>query len=373
MGNYSKNPQTALQEAVQKGYSRVRFQQGKPILDRELNLAADLAAPNRLLQQYVGSGVPDGSDGFNIVNVNPVTQDFTIKAGRCIVNGFEAALANDTTYKNQPNKGNLRPFPQGQSFIYLRVFTVEVNETQDTDLRNSTDIGFETALRERVDWEVLILTAPTQSAPDHFFLGTLTFTGGGGPPPEETSALRTSPTRAAARAAKRPTAARAADEPSITIEIPGDPTASFTDSRVTGLKLTRVRADLDLLLNPLRTGVKDNLVGTTTLKDNSVTPAKLQSGAVGSAALAAQSVKVVNLSGTIVSDLQTTVNPNTSSNIVIASAGNVGVNPWFLVSVWGTGTFTWVEKIANNERMIFVTNATGSSVSVNVKTLKLNP
>jgi len=36
----------------------VRFQQGRPALDRELNLAADLASPQRLAARYLGNGLP---------------------------------------------------------------------------------------------------------------------------------------------------------------------------------------------------------------------------------------------------------------------------------------------------------------------------
>ncbi len=96
MGNYSKDPATALQTALSKGYSRVRFQQGKPILDRELNLAADLAGCERLAQQYIGDGVPAGSAGFQITGLNTPTGDFSILPGTCRVGGLEIVLANPT-------------------------------------------------------------------------------------------------------------------------------------------------------------------------------------------------------------------------------------------------------------------------------------
>ena len=49
MGNYSQDPNTTLQASLTSGYCRVRFQQGKPVLDRELNLLGDLANPQRLI------------------------------------------------------------------------------------------------------------------------------------------------------------------------------------------------------------------------------------------------------------------------------------------------------------------------------------
>ncbi len=123
MGNYSKDPATALQTALSKGYSRVRFQQGKPILDRELNLAADLAGCERLAQQYIGDGVPAGSAGFQITGLNTPTGDFSILPGTCRVGGLEIVLANPTTYRTQPNTGLVGPLPAGSSSVYLHVFT----------------------------------------------------------------------------------------------------------------------------------------------------------------------------------------------------------------------------------------------------------
>src|SRR5712692_3384946 len=113
MGNFSRDPQLMLKAALDRGYCRVRFQQGKPILDRELNLAADLAGPERLDQQYIGDGVPDGSQGFQITNLNVASNDFTISAGRCQVAGREAVLPNQSTYKGQPNIGKVAPLPAG--------------------------------------------------------------------------------------------------------------------------------------------------------------------------------------------------------------------------------------------------------------------
>jgi len=63
MHSFSIDPSQVLKDATKKGYSRVRFQQGKPLLDRELNLLGDLSNPQRIAEPYIGSGVPAGSDG----------------------------------------------------------------------------------------------------------------------------------------------------------------------------------------------------------------------------------------------------------------------------------------------------------------------
>lgn len=363
MGNYSKNPQTALQDALQKGYSRVRFQQGKPILDRELNLAADLAAPNRALRHYLGNGVPEGSDGFSLGNPNPFTLDFTIKAGRCLVNGLEAVLNSNTTYRNQPHKENLRAFPAGMSFVYLRTFTVEVNETQDPDLKNAADIGFETALRERADWEVFI--APDYViVPEQFLLGILLYYPVESPPPPpseiESAVLKFFQDQPVERAlaekglaevaVEREKAAkrRALEEKALVdaktiVPIPPEPEAYLLEMRVTGMTMSRVHADLGTLMNPERTRLADN------------------------------SVLVRSLSSNIANESSVTVNGGQTATIMIMSAVNVGPNPWLLLSVWGTGQFSWTERSVNGDRLLFITNLVNNApATVHVKALKLN-
>src|SRR5579864_1306259 len=172
MGNYSSDPNTTLQTALDRGYTRVRFQQGKPILDRELNLVADLAGTERIAQQYLGDGVPSGSQGFQITGLNVGNNDFNILPGRCLVGGQEAVLAQATTYKGQPNNTKVQALPAGASNVYLRVFSTEIASAQDSGLNNSGDVGFETAIREKTDWEVLVSAAPI-NAPGHLLLAII--------------------------------------------------------------------------------------------------------------------------------------------------------------------------------------------------------
>jgi hypothetical protein len=67
MHSFSKDPKQVLLDANTKGYSRVRFQQGKPLLDRELNLLGDLAHPARIAEPYIGSGVPAAAMGLRSI------------------------------------------------------------------------------------------------------------------------------------------------------------------------------------------------------------------------------------------------------------------------------------------------------------------
>ncbi len=361
MGNYSRNPQTAHADAVQKGYTRVRFQQGKPILDRELNLAADLAAPNRLLARYLGNGVPEGSDAFNIGTVLVAADDFTIQGGRCLVNGYEVTLASDTSYKNQPHKEHVIPLPKNVlNYVYLRVFPVEVNEAQDGDLRNAADIGFETALRERVDWEVL-LAANEVTANDHFLLAYLVvMERDEGPPPSSEDMLKFVTTEGlsaekmvtnakSTETTKKGTTTGTLNSPKFTettTPVPKEdeegPVFAVFDTRLTGLSLKKVREDLDLLMDPGRTLLRPT------------------------------SVSVKQLNAAVVQSITVTLNGGQSSTVVMANSAHTGVNPWLLLSIWGTGQFSWTERIVNNERILAVTNLSNlSQAVVNVATLKL--
>ncbi|MET0622222.1 MAG: hypothetical protein ABW250_04490 [Pyrinomonadaceae bacterium] len=182
MGDYSKDPNTVLQDARAKGYSRVLFQQGKPMLDRDLNLLADLNSPRLLAKHYVGRGpLPvevdwNQNDGFKITGLNFANHDFVIKAGSIVVDGLEVVLAQDTTYKTQPHRENVKPLPSGYSVVYLRVFTSEVNEAADPALQNNEDLGFATSLRERVEWEVKVVPYGEAFPPvdPYYLLATMT-------------------------------------------------------------------------------------------------------------------------------------------------------------------------------------------------------
>jgi hypothetical protein len=173
MGNFSRSPQAELTSALALDYSRVRFQQGKPALDRELNLAADLASPQRLAAQYVGSGIAGSGNDFRITNLNVGGNDFAIGAGRCLVNGLEAVLRADTTYATQPNRANVAPLPAGSSNVYLRVFEREVTSAEDPALANAGDVTFETAVRNKVEWEVVV-SVPQITTPDVMLLAVIT-------------------------------------------------------------------------------------------------------------------------------------------------------------------------------------------------------
>jgi hypothetical protein len=156
-----------LKDASDSGYSRLLSQQGKPVLDSDLSVLASLASFQHI-GPYLGNGVPAGSNGFAVGNLNLELNDFDITAGLCLVNGQEARLKEATTYKTQPNNENVVSLPEGKSKVYLRVFPVEVNaQGGDTE-----DVGIETAVREKTEWEILVSTNEI-NAPDHFVLAEI--------------------------------------------------------------------------------------------------------------------------------------------------------------------------------------------------------
>jgi hypothetical protein len=172
MSNSSKDPKVMLNNALDRGYHRILFQQGEPVLDRELTLLGDLASPERLASSYLGNGVPVGDNGFAITNL--FGNDFTVTAGRCLVGGREVRLGVDTTYRSQRHTPNAAPLPAGKSNVYLHVFTKEVTATEDPDLANAGDVGIETSVREKVDWEIQLgpITTPIYDA-DHLLLAVI--------------------------------------------------------------------------------------------------------------------------------------------------------------------------------------------------------
>src|SRR5271157_4083521 len=90
MGNFSKDPQTALQDSLGRGYVAVHVEQGVPVLDRDLNLINDLNAAlvQAALTRYIGTGVAAGNSGF-LIEGTGADNDFRIDAGQILVNGIE--------------------------------------------------------------------------------------------------------------------------------------------------------------------------------------------------------------------------------------------------------------------------------------------
>lgn len=126
--------------------------------------------------------------------------------------------------------------------------------------------------------------------------------------------------------------------------VPEEPQSGLFDLRLRGVTLSKVRGDLDLIMNRERTR------------------------------LAEQSVRVRNFSASVLTESFVTVNAGQSSTVVLGRESLLGTNPYLLVSVWGTGSFTWSERSNNGDRVLVVTNtANVGQAAVHVKALLLNP
>jgi hypothetical protein len=176
-GPYSRN--TFEDFAKWRHYVGVRFKQGVPLVDADLNEMDDLRRYElrSFLRWFVGDGVPDGNDGFRIL---PSAQpnDVLISgglgtpetAGRCLVDGLEALNETDLLFSAQALVDPVRaaalgvpsitiPTPPGvgqrHDLYYLDVWEREVTsaEAGHGDIVDAR-IGIETARRVRREWAV---------------------------------------------------------------------------------------------------------------------------------------------------------------------------------------------------------------------------
>src|ERR1051326_7690996 len=317
MGDFSRDPETTFQDAINKNYCRVRFQQGKPLLDRELNLLGDIASPQRFAGVNFGNGVRGEGNDFLITGRSVPNNDFTITAGSCLVNGLEAVLGANVSYKNQPNNDNVAAVPGGASNVYLRVFRTETAGADDALLLNAGDVGSETAIREKVDWEVLV-TTQNIDAIDHFLLASINTAGPSvqdrrrkglnvgsirdevttarGSTPQLALRLNASLTAAGALLPNIVTGNQIADNGVSTTKIADNAvvTQKIADNAVTSQKI----ADNAVVTQK----IADNAVVTNKIANNAVIGSKIADGNITSTKIAAQAVTEPSLANNSVSN-----------------------------------------------------------------------
>lgn len=167
MGNFSKEPLDTLVNNLNKGYVGLHVEQGVPVLDRDLNLLTDLisATVRAVISRYIGNGIAAGSEGF-IISAVPADNDFRILAGpagpgACLVGGMEVTIEADLNYSDQAGlpglttPDNTQPDPR-QDIVYLDVWLAEVDGGADADLLNGDDVGVQTSVRLRPEWQVRV-------------------------------------------------------------------------------------------------------------------------------------------------------------------------------------------------------------------------
>lgn len=189
MGNFSRDTFDRL-----KHYVGVRLQQGVPLIDADWNEQEDIrkSEMQTFLKWFAGNGVPIGNDGFLIIAASGTTNNFGITggdgtaegAGRCIVEGLDVMIEDNSRYTDQPlyDNGNLAdqwgvdpiaplttPGADRVDTVYLDVWEREVDSGEDTDLINPA-IGLETCVRLKREWAVRVAEgslAPPAPAPGH--------------------------------------------------------------------------------------------------------------------------------------------------------------------------------------------------------------
>jgi hypothetical protein len=142
----------------------VRLQQGVPLLDRDWNELEDTRRHfERMLRKYyIGNGAPGGLDGFKI-DAPPSTSpnDLIIRAGRCMVDGYDLANDADLLYSTQAGVPPLPvPATATKYVVYLEVWTDTITSADDATLRNPQDINLETCIRDRLRWTVNVTPWP---------------------------------------------------------------------------------------------------------------------------------------------------------------------------------------------------------------------
>ena len=162
MGNFSRDPKMRLADSVAKHYVGIPLQQAVPLLDADWNELENLRRHQheRLGARFVGNGVPDGSDGFHILDVGD-DNDFLIRKGALLLNGRLIVGDADVRYTQQPQpQPPQQPIPplttpnaDQTSIIYLDAWEREVDAQEDPDLIDNR-IGVETCLRLKSEWAV---------------------------------------------------------------------------------------------------------------------------------------------------------------------------------------------------------------------------
>lgn len=180
MGNFSRSPSEVLAESLAKDYVALHIEQGVPVLDRDLNLLADLLTERfrRIVERHIGDGLaaPSEDPGFRVQPTSPLSNDFVLSAGpgvgRCLVGGMEVTLSASRRYSEQPDVPALTvPSTPRSDAVYLDVTVTEVESDTDAALSNPEDVGMQTSVRRKVVWTVRVAegaAAPPPPAPGHF-------------------------------------------------------------------------------------------------------------------------------------------------------------------------------------------------------------
>ncbi len=177
MASFSKEPTEAVRKGREQGYVSVAFEQGVPVLDRDLNLlgALPLEATSATLDELIGAGADASREGFGISALPSGDEnDFLIATGVLSLPGVSVENRTEMRYSRQdPSPPPLTPFTfatderaRRRDVVYLDAWTEQVGSEIDAALENRGDVGIETSMRRRSRWRVRVAEGAEPPPPE---------------------------------------------------------------------------------------------------------------------------------------------------------------------------------------------------------------
>lgn len=185
MGRFSRDTYKLLKQPDGAGFVRdyrnVRLQMGVPLVDADWNELEDIRKHElrSLVAGVVGSGLPTGSNGFEIYQITNDTNNqrptFKIRAGSILVDGMMVTNPTDIAFEAQEyygvgaglqraNQRGVTPVAQMAILtgarvdnVYLEVWEREVTAAEDPRLMDNVLLE-ETSTRMRLEWAVRVIT-----------------------------------------------------------------------------------------------------------------------------------------------------------------------------------------------------------------------
>lgn len=139
-----------------KDYVMVLKEQGKVLLDDEINTGQELIIERfrKIIRTLIPSGSPDA--GYKVVGTG-ATNDFTIKAGNILLDGWLLELPTDIVYSGQPIAPTMLTTPNVDRTdkVYLDIWLDEVDGVADPNIVDPT-FNARTSCRLAVKWSVRV-------------------------------------------------------------------------------------------------------------------------------------------------------------------------------------------------------------------------
>ena len=153
-----------------KGYTKVGFQEGRVILDADLNEAQDIALHELRadMAAYVGSGVAAPSTAFSLKAVAPGLE---IQPGTMFVEGMQVENPQAIQFAGQPYPPSAAlptnaPSPTDY-LAFVRAWDVHRTGIEDPTLRDPVLAGADAATRTKAVWQVDVVKVSGPTHPEY--------------------------------------------------------------------------------------------------------------------------------------------------------------------------------------------------------------